>query len=309
MLKYNNDKLICENKQIRQQTNNNENYSRRKNIVIRGIAEEDETNATCKEKVRRFMCEKLKLTDDTVSAMDIVRCHRMGGLDAKRRSTRHAQKHLMIVRFNSYKDKTTVWEKRFELAGNECSMSENYSRDTKFNRQKLYAIFNMDNNKKRVFFNCDILMVDGTRYTVDNMDSVTPEFSEKSNATHLIFGGTHSVHHPLSNWYPCKFVFEGHTFESSEQAYQWAKAKAKAKYCKDDSAAEKLLFTTSPREAKDIGSTVTGLRESDWEKKKSDVMQQILFAKFRDNQDLKKQLLDTGDIILIRISIGTAFIF
>ena len=152
-------------------------------------------------------------------------------------------------------------------------------------------------------------MVDGTRYTVDNIDSVPPEFSEKRNATHLIFGGIHSVHHPLSNWYLCKFVFEGHTFESSEQAYQWAKAKAEAKYCKDDSAAEKLLFTTSPREAKDIGSTVTGLRESDWEKKKSDVMQQILFAKFRDNQDLKKQLLDTGDIILIRISIGTAFIF
>ena len=48
MLKYNNDRLICENKQMRQQTNNNENYSRRKNIVIRGIAEEeDETNATC----------------------------------------------------------------------------------------------------------------------------------------------------------------------------------------------------------------------------------------------------------------------
>ena len=76
----------------------------------------------------------------------------------------------MIVRFNSYKDKTTVWEKRFELTGNECSMSENYSRDTEFNRQKLYAIFkkakNMDNYKKRVFLNSDILMVDGTRYTV-----------------------------------------------------------------------------------------------------------------------------------------------
>ena len=90
MLKYNNDRLICENKQNRQQTNNNENYSRRKNIVIRGIAEEeDETNATCEEKVRRFMCEKLKLTEDTVSTMDIVRCHRMGGLDAKRRMPRN----------------------------------------------------------------------------------------------------------------------------------------------------------------------------------------------------------------------------
>ena len=112
MLKYNNDRFICKNKQIRQQTNSNENYSRRKNIVIRGIAEEeDETNATCEEKVRRFMCEKLKLTEDTVSAVDIVRCHRMGGLDAKRRGTTHALKRPMIVRFNSYKDKTTVWEK------------------------------------------------------------------------------------------------------------------------------------------------------------------------------------------------------
>ena len=200
--------------------------------------------------------------------MDIVRCHRMGCLDAKRRGTRHAQKRPMIVRFNSYRDKTTEWEKRFKLTGNECSMSENYSRDREFNRQKLYAVFkkakNMDNYKKRVFLNGDILMVDGTRYTVDNMDSVSPElhprqFSEKRNDTHLIFGGIHNVHHPLSNWYPCKFVFEDHTFESSEQAYQWAKAKS----CKDDSAAEKFLFTTSPREAKDIGSTVTGLRGSD----------------------------------------------
>ena len=127
------------------------------------------------------------------------------------------------------------------------------------------------------------------------MPSIIPEqFSEKRNATHLIFGGIHSVHHPLSNWYPCKLVFKGHTFESSEQAYQWQKAS----YCKDDSAAEKLLFTTSPREAKDIGSIVTGLRGCDWEKKKNEVMHQILLAKFRDNGDLKKQLLDTGDIAL-----------
>ena len=304
ILKYNNDRLVCENKQMRQQTNNNENYSRRKNIVIRGVAEEEnETNVICEEKVRKFMCEKLKLTEDTVSTMDIVRCHRMGGPDAKKRGTRHIQKRPLIVRFNSYKDETTVWEKRFELAGNECSMSENYSRDTEFNRQKLYAIFkkakNMDTYRKRVFLNGDILMIDGTRYTVDNMDSVPPElhprqFSEKRNATHLIFGGIHSVHHPLSNWYPCKLVFKGHTFESSEQAYQWQKAS----YCKDDSAAEKLLFTTSPREAKDIGSIVTGLRGSDWEKKKNEVMHQILLAKFRDNGDLKKQLLDTGDIAL-----------
>ena len=61
---------------------------------------------------------------------------------------------------------------------------------------------------------------------------------------------------------------------------------------------DKLLFTTSPREAKDIGSTVTWLRGSYWETKKNYVMQQILFTKFRHNENLKNQLFDTGDITL-----------
>ena len=36
------------------------------------------------------------------------------------------------------------------------------------------------------------------------------------------------VYNPLSNWYPCKVNFNDHEFDSSEQAYQWAKAD----YCK-----------------------------------------------------------------------------
>ena len=67
ILKYNNDRLVCKNKQMRKQTNNNENYSRRKSIVIRGVAEEEnETNIICEDKACKFMCEKLKLTEDTV---------------------------------------------------------------------------------------------------------------------------------------------------------------------------------------------------------------------------------------------------
>ena len=302
-LKYNNDRLTYENNQVKQQSNNNENYSRRKKIVIRGITEKDnETNVMCEEEARTFMCEKLNLSMETVSAMDIVRCHRMGGLDGKRRG-RHEQKRPLIVRFNNFKDKSAVWEKRFELAGSNYSLSENYSRATEFNRQKLYAIFkrakNLDNYKKKVFLNGDVLVVDGERYTVDNMHTVPRElhprqFSEKKNDTHLMFGGIHSVYNPLSNWYPCKVKFNDHEFDSSEQAYQWAKAD----YCQDGAAAEKLLYTTSPREAKDLGLTVAGLKGSDWDKKKNGVMEQILRIKFKDNMDLQKYLLDTENIQL-----------
>ena len=303
-LKYKNDRLTFENDKVKQQSNNNENYSRRKNVVIRGISEKDnETNINCEDEARKFMCEKLNLNKDTVAAMDIVRCHRMGGLDGKRRGGRHEQKRPLIVRFNNFKDKSVVWEKRFELAGSEYSLSENYSRATEFNRQKLYAIFkkakNLENYKKKVFLNGDVLVIDGERYTVDNMHTVPRElhprqFSEKKNDTHLLFGGIHSVYNPLSNWYPCKIKFNDHEFDSSEQAYQWAKAD----YCQDGTAAEKLLYTTSPREAKDLGLTVTGLKESDWDKKKNSVMEQILKIKFKDNMDLQKHLLDTENIQL-----------
>ena len=76
-------------------------------------------------------------------------------------------------------------------------------------------------------------MIDGERYTVHNMHTVPREvhprqFSEKKNDTHLTFGGIHIVYNPLSNWYPCKVNFNDHEFDSSEQAYQWAKAD----YCK-----------------------------------------------------------------------------
>ena len=60
-LKHNNDRLTLENNQVKQQSNNNENYSRHKNVVIRGISEQDnETNVMCEEETRTFMCEKVE---------------------------------------------------------------------------------------------------------------------------------------------------------------------------------------------------------------------------------------------------------
>ena len=142
-------------------------------------------------------------------------------------------------------------------------------------------------------------MIDSERYTVDKIHTVPRkfhprQFSEKKKDTHLMFGEIHSVYNPLSNWYPCKIKFHDHEFDSSEQAYQWTKTD----YCKDVAAAEKLLYTTSPRLAKDLGLTVTVLKGSDWDKKKNGVMEQILKIEFKDNIDLQKYLLETENIQL-----------
>ena len=148
---------------------------------------------------------------------------------------------------------------------------------------------NIEAYKKKVFLNGDILVIDGEHFTVDIIGSLPNDlqprqFSEKKNDKHLMFRGVHSEFQPFTNWYPCNVKFKGHHFESSEQAYQWAKAD----YCKDAAAAEKLLYATSPREAKDFGAEVEGLMESDWDQMKNSVMEQILRIKFTDNVELKK---------------------
>ena len=303
-LKYLNDRLEVKVKQNVQQSNSSENYSRRNNIVVRGIVETDnETNEKCEEEIKSFLLNKLSLSAESVSALRIERCHRMGG---KRRGAAQQHKRPIIMRFGGYKDKSIVWDRRSQLTGREYSMSENFSRGTEYNRQKLYPIFKKAKHigrYKKVHLNEDILVLDDQRYNVDSIGTLPADvhprrFSEKRNHTHLLVGGIHSEFQPLSNWYPCKVQFKGHTFNSSEQAYQWAKAD----FCQDNAAASKLLFTTSPRDAKDLGSEIKGLRDTDWDQKKNGIMEEILRNKFCDNKDLKKQLLDTKDIILAEAS-------
>ena len=67
-------------KQNVEQSNNSENYSRLNNIVVRGIVEaENETNEKREDELRTFLCTKLNMSAETVDALRVERCHRMGG--------------------------------------------------------------------------------------------------------------------------------------------------------------------------------------------------------------------------------------
>ena len=188
---------------MKQQSNDNENYSRRKNIVIRGITENDnETNVMCEEEARTFMCEKLNISMETVTAMDIVRSHRMGDLDGKRRG-RHEQKRPLIVRFNNFKDKSVVWEKRFELAGSDYSLRENYSRATEFNRQKSM----LSSKRPKILIIKDALSAGLSAICVNhecsNVDIVVSQYNEdlsKLLDKHAPQKKIQIVDRPLNDW-------------------------------------------------------------------------------------------------------------
>ena len=309
-LECQNESLISENKLLRVQSNNQENYSRRRNIVIKGVTEEQqETNETCEIAARVFLKKQLKLSDNSVDAMEFERCHRLGSRDNRRNRDYH--KRPIIIRFSNYKDKSTVWNAKTNITDRRYFISENFSRATDYNRRKLYAVFNkakhMDQFKRKISLMGDVIIIDSVKYTVDTLNKLPNElnprqFSEKTVGGYMFFGGIHSSFHPFSNFYSSEVVYKGNKFGSVEQGYQWSKAI----FAEDSVMAKKLLHTVNPRTAKDLGAAVNGLEKDTWDAAKKEIMRELLKIKF-SNAKLRKELLDTGDIKLAEAGFDTEY--
>lgn len=93
----------------------------------------------------------------------------------------------------------------------------------------------------------------------------------------------------LSNFSPILVVFDGRVCRTSESAFQMMKTL--------DPKLRDKIANANPSEAKRLGRRVK-LRE-DWEEVKDKIMYEIVLSKFSNYESLKKQLLDTGDAILI----------
>ena len=91
----------------------------------------------------------------------------------------------------------------------------------------------------------------------------------------------------LSKFFVAPVFYHGVRFENNEAAFQAAKCPERMQeFC-----------GLSPQKAKRLGRSVE-LRP-DWEEVKYDVMYQVCKAKFLQNPDLLKQLLNTGDAELV----------
>jgi ribA/ribD-fused uncharacterized protein len=93
----------------------------------------------------------------------------------------------------------------------------------------------------------------------------------------------------LSNFYPCAVTYDGLTYTNSEAAFQSAKSV---------DLNNRTIFTDmAPLIAKMTGRMV--LLRPDWEQVKDQVMEDIVRAKFTQNEQLGKLLLATGSADLI----------
>ncbi len=98
----------------------------------------------------------------------------------------------------------------------------------------------------------------------------------------------------FSNFYPVTFMYKGHEFANTEQAFMWAKAI----YFNDIKTANLILKTTNPQEAKRLGRKVKNFNRRPWLQDCEQYMFQVNMEKWKKDS-FKKAILDTGDKIIV----------
>jgi ribA/ribD-fused uncharacterized protein len=93
-------------------------------------------------------------------------------------------------------------------------------------------------------------------------------------------------HRFLSNFLPCRVVFEGDEYASVEHAYVAAKTT-------DACIRERVRKAETPGKAKRIGRTI--IVRDNWDAVKLSVMTRLILQKFKPGSDLAKKLADTGE--------------
>ena len=126
---------------------------------------------------------------------------------------------------------------------------------------------------------------------------------------YIFFYGHHPRYgdkHYLSNWCPSPFVSEEeleledepHVYENNEQ-YMMAE---KARLFNDSFALEQIMSSNDPSVQKSWGRKVEGFDKDKWEEIARKVVFKANYAKFSQHEDWKKQLLDTGNKVIVEAS-------
>ena len=277
---------------VKSQTNNIEMYSRRDNIIFYGIPEpQNESSVLCERAVRSFCVNQLKLSENDASRMIFVRCHRL-------HDQRHKSINPIIVRFKEYSDRERVWTSKTNISDRTLSIGEDFPKDIAYNRRKLFPVFTKARrvfDKKVVSLKADNLLINGKRYTVDNLDELTGElsmktFSERSNDKVVVVGGIYSNFHPLSNFYSSPITFRNQNYKTLEQGYQHTKALVFG----DVATAADIMATNNPALAKKLSYNIKNFKQDAWNTKRHDIMLQLVKAKFNQNPKLADELRATG---------------
>jgi len=103
---------------------------------------------------------------------------------------------------------------------------------------------------------------------------------------------------PFSQWAESEFTVAGIKYLTAEQ---WMMA-SKARLFGDTETLVKILETADPKTQKKLGREVSGFDPVIWERNRFAIVLAGSIAKFSQNENLKKVLMDTGTAVLVEAS-------
>ena len=281
--------LLSENRKRDDHILRNESYSRRDNLVFRGynVAKDDPESSA--DKVRNIL---RAMGIPNVQHIQFQRCHYLN------------DKKQIIARFQHYTDRERVWLNRYKLKNTTFYIAEDFPSAIISKRRQLYPIYKAAKSlpmyQRKVSMRGEKLVLNGRNFTCQNAEmpkEIHPgKLAQRSNDTTLVFGGSTSSHHVLSNFYNVKnnFVYEHQSFSTAEQAFQHKKARVAG----DQNKQREIMFNPDSAVQKNLGHEVRGLDGTSWDEDKCAIMKDILISKFTQHEQLKKYLIDTKDKIL-----------
>lgn len=103
----------------------------------------------------------------------------------------------------------------------------------------------------------------------------------------------------LSNWYLSKFKVDGIEFSSMEQYMMYAKAVL----FHDQPTADRIMQTDDVAKIKALGRTVQPYDDKIWAEVRMETVYKGVLEKFRQNQELRKRLLETGEEMIAECAV------
>lgn len=103
----------------------------------------------------------------------------------------------------------------------------------------------------------------------------------------------------LSNWYLADFTVDGVEYSSMEQYMMHQKALMFS----DNNIAEQIMNTTNVGKIKALGRSIINYNDTIWNGVRQVIVYKGLLEKFRQNGNLREQLLSTGNDILAECAV------
>ena len=276
-----------------------EDYSRRNILIIKGIPE-DGPAENCNTVVKNFLNSKLKVP--TVDNIDISSVHRLGKPPHMQPSPVKKPRN-MILRLANLSDRDLIWKHRFNLKSTPFILNEDFSPLTQERRKQLQPYFiaaRKHPSVKRCQLIRDCLMINGQRYTIDEIDSL-PFGLSSSNTSRAerrltsiegtAFFGSDSF---LSNFHKSPIEEKQQTFSTVEHYYQYKKAL----YFNDQITANAILSSKTPNHAKALSYQIKDFDKDLWMSVAEQTMFNAVTKKFEQNPVLQKQLLSTSGLLI-----------